>query len=84
MDELFPREVTHNVPRITLTGREKLLVEQHRGLLACEPDEISFSTAAGRLVIVGEGLHFVRYTANEALIGGWIDGMNLQGEGGRS
>lgn len=82
MDELFPREVTHNVPRITLTGREKLLVEQHRGLVACEPTQISFSTSAGRLVVTGEGLHFVRYTANEALIGGRIDGVNLQGEGG--
>lgn len=81
--ELFPREVTTDVPCVTLTGREKLHVEQHRGLVAYQPDEICFRTACGLLRVTGTGLRFSMYTGAEAIIGGQITGVAFTGEGGR-
>ena len=81
--ELFPREVTGNVPRIELTGHERLRVEQHRGLLAYAPEEIVLRTAAGTLRITGTGLRFLTYTAGEALITGEVTAVELSRRGGR-
>ena len=82
-EALFPREVTAHVPHITLTGREMLHVEQHRGLIACGTEQIVLRTGCGRLEIGGEGLHFGLYTAGEARILGQISTLRLVPEGGR-
>lgn len=80
--ELFPREVTTSVPRITLTGCELLHVEQHRGLLVCQEEEIVFATACGRLAVRGKRLSFRLYTASEAMIAGDIAQIGFAPEGG--
>ena len=71
--DIFPPEVTGNVPRVTMTGQERLHVEQHRGLIAYSQEEIIFRTAAGLLRATGEQLRFRLYTSGEALICGRID-----------
>lgn len=80
--ELFPREVTSNVPHMTLTGTERLHVEQHRGLIAYQPEEIVFRTACGLMHVCGEQLHFRMYTSSEALISGQISGIHIDETGG--
>lgn len=81
--ELFPREVTTNVPCITLTGRERLHVEQHRGLIAYQPQEICLRTACGLLKVTGDGLCFRMYTGAEAIVSGKIESVSFAEEGGR-
>ena len=81
-NELFPSEVTANVPRITLTGHERLHVEQHRGLIDYEPDNIILRTSVGMMRIAGAGMVFRLYTAAEAVVTGRIDSVAFQhGEG---
>ncbi len=82
MQPMFPREVTSNVPRITLTGQETLHVEQHRGLVTYGPEKIELRTAIGLLRVTGSGLRFTKYLAGEAHIAGRIDTVGI--EGGRS
>lgn len=83
VDELFPKEVTSAVPRMTLTGQERLHVEQHRGLIAYQQEEIRFRTACGQLQVLGQGLRFRLYTAAEAIITGRIDSVGIVAPGGR-
>lgn len=83
-DELFPREVISDVPRMTLTGHERLHVEQHKGLIDYAPDVIAMRTACGLLRIDGAGLRFVIYTAAEAVIVGRIDAISFPGQEARS
>lgn len=82
-DELFPREVTSNVPRLTLTGHERLHVEQHRGLIDYAPENIVMRTSCGLIRIAGAGMLFSLYTAGEALITGRIDSVSFQHKEGR-
>lgn len=82
--ELFPREVTSNVPRITLTGHERLHVEQHKGLIDYEPENIVLRTACGLMRVAGAGMRFSLYTAGEALITGRIDSVSFQQKEGRA
>ncbi len=76
-DELFPREVTSNVPRITLTGHERLHVEQHKGLIDYAPENIVLRTSVGLMRVSGAGMRFSLYTASEALITGRIDSVSF-------
>ena len=76
-DMVFPREVTSNVPCITLTGRERLHVEQHRGLVDYEQDHIVLRTVVGLMRIAGAGMVFRLYNAQEAVIVGRIDSVSF-------
>ena len=78
----FPREVVSSVPKVTATGNEMVLVEQHRGLVAYQPEEVIFRTASGMLTIRGSGLRFKRYTAAEALLEGRVEDISLGPRGG--
>lgn len=77
----FPQEVVSDVPRVTATGNETVLVEQHKGLMAYQPEEVVFRTASGLLTIRGSGLRFKHYTAGEALVTGCIEGISMTGRG---
>ncbi len=83
-EPLFPREVTSDVPRMTLTGHELLHVEQHRGLVGYQPEEILFRTACGMLRVEGAALQFRTYTAGEAVIAGHIGSVTILPGGGLS
>ena len=82
--DLFPREITSNVPRITLTGHERLHVEQHKGLIDYEPENIVLRTSCGLMRVAGAGMRFNLYTAGEALIIGRIDSVAFQQKEGRT
>lgn len=82
--ELFPREVTSDVPRMTLTGHELLHVEQHKGLVGYQPEEILFRVSGGTLRVAGVELRFCSYTAGEAVIRGRIDSVGILPAGGRA
>lgn len=82
--EVFPREVISNVPCVTLTGHERLHIEQHRGLIAYSPEEIIFRTAAGLLRTAGADMRFSMYTAGEALVNGRIDLVEYVHKEGRA
>ena len=83
-EELFPREVITHVPRVTLTGNERLHVEQHQGVIAYSPEEILLRTASGMLRINGTELRFSTYNAGEALIIGRIEDVGYLVREGRS
>lgn len=72
-EQLFPREVTSNIPYVTLKGRELLHVEQHKGLVDYEPDNIVMRTSVGLMRIGGVGMVFQMYNAREAIVAGRID-----------
>ena len=81
--EIFPREVTSNVPRITLTGHERLHVEQHKGLIDYSQEIIVLRTAVGLMRVSGAGMRFRLYNAAEALIEGRIDSVSFPPKEGR-
>ena len=78
---LCPPEVTGNIPRITLLGNEEVRIEQHQGVVIYQEDCIVFRTAGGQATITGRALRFLHYSAQEARIGGGIDGVRLEGQG---
>lgn len=80
---LFPKEVVSHVPRITLTGHERLHIEQHRGLIDYAPENIVLRTSVGLLRVAGAGMVFTLYSAGEAIVVGQIDSVSFQHKEGR-
>ena len=74
----FPSEVVANVPRITMTGHELVHIEQHMGLADYEPEQIAIRTGSGLLRILGAGMVFKLYNAEEAVVVGQIDSVTFQ------
>jgi len=81
--KLFPREVTSDLPRITLTGNERVQVEQHKGLMTYLPEEIVLLCSHGKIRVAGQGLQMKRYTRAEAVIVGEISGVWVEDGGAR-
>ena len=77
--ELFPKEVVSDMPRVTMTGSERVHVEQHKGLIAYQPEEVVFRVASGRLTVKGDALRFRMYTSGEAILTGRVDSVAIAG-----
>ena len=80
-DAFFPKELIHDIPYITLTGNSDLHIEQHRGMISYQPDDIIFETGCGLMKITGEQLVVIRYTASEAWLHGQIDAVIMKESG---
>lgn len=77
--ELFPKEIISDMPRVTMTGSERVHVEQHKGLIAYQPEEVVFRVASGRLTVTGQELRFRLYTSGEAILTGRVDSVAIAG-----
>ncbi len=76
---LIPQEITTGKMRLVLLGREKMLVEQHRGLKSYETEEIVFATQAGEVWIFGKNLCITTFGILDAQVEGQIDRVEMRG-----
>ncbi|MBE5768191.1 MAG: hypothetical protein E7333_01175 [Clostridiales bacterium] len=73
----FPNEVISDIPRIILTGDQRFLIEQHKGLTTYQPTRVVFRSGAGRVQVTGSDMRLKRYTASEAVVIGRIDTVTV-------
>ena len=66
----LPEDVDPNVPRITVVGRDKMLVENVSGVRRCTETEVLLLTGCGVLSVAGEGLLVKELGESRALIVG--------------
>ena len=67
----LPEDVDPNVPRITVVGRELMLVENVAGIRRCTPEEVV-------LQISGEGLRVKELGESRALLTGRLSGWGFE------
>lgn len=65
------------LPRVEMTGRHELRMENHRGILAYGREEIIVSGGKLLVKVRGEGLELRAMTAGELLITGTILSVEL-------
>ena len=66
----LPEDLDPRVPRITVLGRDRMLVENVAGIRRCTPEEIRLLTGCGTLTIGGEGLLVKELGESRALLTG--------------
>ena len=65
----LPEEIAAGAARLTVTGR-RALIENHSGILECDPERIVVNTESGRLLLSGTSLVIKGMDKGELLIGG--------------
>ncbi len=76
----IPKEVTTEIPKLTLIGFEQLLIENFKGILEYEEFFIKISTAIGNININGFKLSLNQMTEDDIMINGKIDSIDFEDE----
>lgn len=76
----IPKEITSQIPRITILGFEELLIENYKGILEYEEFFIKISTFIGNININGFNLSLNQMTEDDIIIKGKIDSIDFEDE----
>ena len=68
----IPSDPLTGKPRIILTGREMLLIEQHRGVISYTTDRLIVRMQQGRLHVQGHSLLLQAYEKQDLCVSGEI------------
>jgi len=66
----LPKEIMLDLPLISLTGREEITVENHKGILTYGEESIRVGTKVGTLCIRGQDLGLKQLTGDALVITG--------------
>ncbi len=75
---LLPDEVMTGKARVVLVAGEGALVEQHRGLIGYEKDQILFRIKKGMLMLEGEEMMITTFGAFDAVVEGKVRCIRLE------
>ena len=73
----LPQDIVLGVPILTMQGNTELLIENHRGLLQYDTDEIRVRTKPFAVQIEGKELNIQEYRKDLLIIRGKIERMQF-------
>ena len=74
----IPVELSTNTPKITITGFERMLIENYRGILEYQDYFVRVNTYIGILNINGFDLKLEEMTSDDLLVTGKIDSVDFE------
>ena len=74
----LPAEAIAGAPKITLTGTEQVLVENHRGILSYSDSAVEVGARNARVRIRGDGLLLRAMNGEMLLVTGQIFGVDIE------
>ena len=74
----FPKEISTDLPKITMLGFEEMLIENYKGILEYEEYFIKISTYIGVINISGFHLELNQMKDESILITGEIESFSLE------
>ena len=74
----IPREVISNVPKITITGFDEILIENFKGILEYEEFYVRINTYIGIISINGYQLNLENMTEDDIKVTGKIESFDFE------
>ncbi len=74
----IPEEVYSNIPKVTITGFNEMILENYKGILEYEEFFASISTYIGIININGYNLNLEKMTNDDIKITGKIESVELE------
>ena len=74
----LPREVVSDIPKITITGFDEILIENFKGILEYEDYFARINTSLGILNINGFNLRLNQITDDDILVNGIIENIDFE------
>lgn len=75
----LPKDVILDIPKIIILGKEEVTIENHKGILVFESNEIKVNTSFGPLTIKGENLEILYIATSTITISGKFKAINYEG-----
>ena len=66
------------VPVVELAGDRRVLIERHRGVTEYSKERIGIRVGYGTVCVSGCGLELTKMTADQLIISGQIEGIQIQ------
>ena len=76
-DTILPPEAAQHKPRLVLTGRNRLLIEQHGGVIDYGEDRLTVRLEKGILRVRGASLTIREYSAGDIFVSGSISSLEF-------
>ncbi len=74
----LPREVTTNIPKITIIGFDQLMIENYKGVIEYEEYLIKINTEIGIVIMEGTKMNLSQINENDVLVNGEISKIYLE------
>lgn len=78
-----PPEALLNVTRVEVIGQIQVRVENHRGIVAFRPSQVTVRVPEGRLIIDGQDLVIGWVDQGDILVSGRVNGVRFEGDQAR-
>ena len=80
LDEILeiPVELSTDIPKVTIVGFERVLIENYRGILEYQDYFVRVNTHIGILNINGFNLNLEEMTTDDLLITGKIESIDIE------
>ena len=75
----FPKEIMLDLPRITITGDNEIDIENHKGIMLFEEDEVKINSKVGFIVIKGSRFEILFIGGNTISISGNFKSIMYEG-----
>jgi len=74
VSEMFelPKDITLNLPKISIIGNSQMLVENHRGVIEYTPQKIRLNSTIGIIMVEGQDMNLKNIAADDIMIIGMI------------
>ncbi|WP_088188538.1 YabP/YqfC family sporulation protein [Desulfosporosinus sp. FKA] len=74
----FPPDVAGEGPKITITGRQQILIENYQSIINFSEEEIRLETADGEVFLRGKGFVLKTILATELRIDGELNALSFE------
>lgn len=71
----LPKEITLDIPKITMLGAESVTIENHKGIISYSDNQIRVNTGCGILSISGHRMAIKSIIQEEIIITGQISNI---------
>lgn len=74
----LPIEVTTNIPKITITKFDQIMIENYMGIIEYEEYLVKINTSIGIIIMEGNKMNLNQINENDILISGEISKLYLE------
>ena len=71
----LPKEIMLNLPLISLIGQDEVTIENYKGILEYDEEQVRIGTSAGVLRLQGKGLCLKQLSADCMVVTGRIESL---------
>ena len=75
----IPKDVIPGEPMVTMTGRQKVYIENYHRIVSFQDEEIKLQAKTCRILIHGKRLRIEYYTRDDMMIAGQISSVVMEG-----